>query len=63
MVPHLFSTAEHMNYVGPGPDVSYSDVNQMRQSEGKELLSWYDTVTKNEVFHNRQVLNAIARPT
>ena len=28
--PHLFNTAENINYVGPAPDVSYYDVDRMR---------------------------------
>jgi hypothetical protein len=51
--PHLFNTAEHMNYVGPAPDVSYYGVDEMRESERKEFLSWCETVAKTEVFDNR----------
>jgi hypothetical protein len=36
--PHLFNTTENMNCVGPTPDVSYYDVEQMHESERKELL-------------------------
>jgi hypothetical protein len=34
---HLFHTAEHINYVGPAPDVSYSGVDEMRDSERKRV--------------------------
>jgi hypothetical protein len=56
---HLFNTAEHMNYVGPAPDVSYYGVDEMRESERKkEFLSWYETVGKTEVFDNRRMLES-----
>jgi hypothetical protein len=54
--PCLFNTAEHMYYVGPGPDVSYYGVDEMRESERKEFLSWYESVAKTEVFANRRIL-------
>jgi hypothetical protein len=54
--PHLFNTAEHTNYVGPAPDVSYYGVDEMREAERKEFLSWYVTVAKTEVFDNRRML-------
>jgi hypothetical protein len=54
--PHLFNTAENMDFVGPASDVSYYDVDEMHEAERKEFLSWYETTTKNEVFDNRRVL-------
>jgi hypothetical protein len=54
--PHLFNTAENMDYVGPAPDVSYCAVDQMHESERKEFLQWYETVAKNQVFDNRRML-------
>jgi hypothetical protein len=54
--PQLFNTAEQMNYMGPAPDVSYYGVDEMRESETKEFLSWYVTVDKTEVFDNRRML-------
>jgi hypothetical protein len=53
---YLFNTAEHMNYVGPSPDVSYYGVDEMREAERKEFLSWYETVAKMEVFDKRRML-------
>jgi hypothetical protein len=54
--PHLFNTAENMDYVGPAPDASYYAVDQMHQSERKEFLQWYETVAKKQVFDNRRML-------
>jgi hypothetical protein len=53
---YLLNTAQHMNYVGPAPDVSYYCVDEMRDSERKEFLSWYETFAKTEVFDNRRML-------
>ena len=39
--PHLFNTAENMNYVVPMPDASYYGLDQMSHSERKDILSWY----------------------
>jgi hypothetical protein len=38
--PHLFNTSEKMNYVGPAPDLSYYDVDQMHESERKQFIVW-----------------------
>jgi hypothetical protein len=59
--PHLFYTAENLDYVGPAPDVWYYDVDQMSESERREFLSWYETTTKNEAFDNRRVLEIICQ--
>jgi hypothetical protein len=56
--PHLFNTRENMNYVGPTPDVSYYDVEQMHESERKQFLMWYETAAKKEVFDKRRVLES-----
>jgi hypothetical protein len=56
--PHLFNTAENMDYVGPAPDVSYYDMDKMHEAERKEFLSWYEATAKNEVFNNRPVLES-----
>jgi len=45
---HLFNTTENVKYVGPAPNISYYDVDQMHESERKEFLSWYET-TKKEI--------------
>jgi hypothetical protein len=55
---HLFNTAENLDYVGPAPDVSYYDVDQMHEAERKEFLSWYEATVKNEVFDNRRVFES-----
>jgi hypothetical protein len=47
-----------MNYVGPAPDVSYYDVDQMYESERKQFLSCYETVAKKKVFDKRRVLES-----
>ena len=47
-----------MNYVGPAPDVSYYNIDQMYESERKEFLSWYETVVKKDEFDNRRVLES-----
>jgi hypothetical protein len=47
-----------MNYVGPAPDVSYYDFDQMSESERKEFLSWYETAVKNQVFDDRRVIES-----
>ena len=60
--PHLFNTRENMNYVGPAPDVSYYDIDQMDESERKELLSWYETVAKSKRSTTGECLKATARP-
>jgi hypothetical protein len=56
LYPHLFNTAENMNYVGPAPDISYYDVNYMHDSKRKKFLLWYETIAKKEVFDNKRVL-------
>jgi hypothetical protein len=52
----VFNTTENINYLGPASDVSYYDIDQMRESERKEFLSWYEINVKNEVFDNRCVI-------
>ena len=54
--PHLFNTTENINYVGPVPDVSYYDIDQIHGSERKEFLTWCESVAKTEVFENRRML-------
>jgi len=54
--PHLSNTDESFNYVRPDSDISYYDVHQMRESEKKKFLSWYDTNVKKEVLDNQLVL-------
>jgi hypothetical protein len=56
--PHLFNTKENLNYVGPAPDVSYYEVDQMHETERREFLTWYDTVVKKGVFDNKRVLES-----
>jgi hypothetical protein len=38
--PHLFNSAKNATYVGPGPDVTYYAVDQMREPERREFLQW-----------------------
>ena len=50
--PHLFNTAENMNYVGPMPDVSYYGLDQTSHSERKDFLPWYEA-KRHELCDNR----------
>ena len=53
--PHLFNTSENLTYVGPLPDISFYDINQMNVSERSDFLAWYEeqkSVTKN-IFNNK----------
>ena len=50
--PHLFNTAENLDYVGPMPDASYYGVDQMSNSERKDFLSWYEAWRGHELFDN-----------
>lgn len=50
--PHLFNTAENLDYVGPMPDSSYYGVDQMSNSERKDFLSWYEAWRGHELFDN-----------
>ena len=59
--PHLFNTTSNTNYVGHASDVSYYGIEQMHESERKGVLSWYETVTKKEVFDNRRVLESYCK--
>jgi hypothetical protein len=61
--PHLFKTAENMNYVGPAPDILYYDTDYVYEFQRKEFLSWYETTTKKEVLTTGECWNANASPT
>ncbi len=53
---HLFNTTENTKLVGPAPDVSYYGMEQMREAEIVEFLSWNHLVAKIEAFDNRLLL-------
>ena len=57
----FFNTAENMNYVGPAPDVSYYDVDQMLESERKEFRGTRPRRMKCSTTD--ECLKATARPT
>ena len=53
--PHYFNTEANLDYVGPIPGIEQYGVAEMRDSERKEFMSWYDE-QKDKVFDNRRVL-------
>jgi hypothetical protein len=55
---HLIDTKANTNYLYHAPDVSYYGIYQMHEYDRKGFLSWYETVTKKEVFGNRRVLES-----
>lgn len=59
---HYFNTKENLNYVGPIPDVSNYDVNEMSEAETADLLEWYEG-QKSEIFYNRRVLESYCLET
>lgn len=40
--PHLFNTLENCNYVGPMPDISYYDADNMKDDARCKFLEWYE---------------------
>jgi hypothetical protein len=52
---HYFNTEENLDYVGPIPDVSYYDANDMGAGERAEFPAWYEG-QRGRVFNNRLVL-------
>jgi len=40
--PNYFNKNTNLDYVGPIPDVSYFDVDEMSVSERREFMTWYD---------------------
>ena len=52
---HYFNTLANLNYVGLIRDVSQYGVAEMRASERREFMAWYEE-KKYEVFKNRRVL-------
>ena len=53
--PHYLNMEENLDYVGPIPGVSCYGANEMRESERKEILAWYEGQIA-AVFDNRSVL-------
>jgi hypothetical protein len=39
---HYFNTEEHLDYIGVIPIVSYYGASEMRDSERREFLEWYE---------------------
>jgi hypothetical protein len=54
--PHLLNTDKNMNYVSPTTEISHYDVDQMHESERKEIQSCSETTARSEVFANRRLL-------
>jgi hypothetical protein len=52
--PHYFNT-KNINYLGPIPDITYYDADQINTSERTEFLEWYNG-QKEEIFVNKRVL-------
>ena len=49
--PHAFNTADHQDYRGPIPDLSYYDPDGMSPSKKAELETWHaDQVRRNVIF-------------
>lgn len=44
--PHLFSTAENQNYVGPMPLAAYYDPDGMKPDKREEFYTWYQQQTE-----------------
>jgi hypothetical protein len=63
--PHLYNTAENATYVGPTPDIWHYGVDQMRESERREFLQWYETMKMGRTFENRRAVGRYfrGRPT
>ena len=43
--PHLFSTAENQDYVGPMPGLEYYDPDGMKSESREAFLEWYKKQT------------------
>lgn len=55
--PHMFNTFENLNYIGDIPDLKYFWPDNLKPSERKKLIEWYDEEKKkNAVFNNRAEL-------
>ena len=53
--PHYFNAEEHLDYIGPIPDVAYYGMNEMGEEEKRQFHAWYES-QKLYIFDNRLVL-------
>jgi len=55
--PHIFSSKDKLNYVGPMPDVEYYGAGHMKRDELKAFEKWYSAEkAKHTVFNFRDEL-------
>lgn len=47
--PHLFNSLENQHYVGPMPDISYYDPDNMKTPDREQFLEWYSSHV-NDIF-------------
>jgi hypothetical protein len=60
--PQYFNTAEHMNYVGPAPDVSYYVVDEMQSLKGKSFSRGRRPSPRRKCLTTGESKKAIVRP-
>jgi hypothetical protein len=53
--PHYFNTTANLDYIGPMPIIAYFGADEMKESERREFMTWYEE-RRDEVFDNRRVL-------
>jgi len=53
--PHYFNTSANLDYFGPMTDIAYFRADEMKESERREFMTWYEE-RRDEVFNNRRVL-------
>ncbi|XP_048588358.1 uncharacterized protein LOC125572213 [Nematostella vectensis] len=55
--PHFFNTPEHQDYVGPMPDLSYYDLQGMKEDDARALRAWHQaSVARGAVFYLQEDL-------
>jgi hypothetical protein len=55
LYPHYFNTTANLDYIGPVPDIAYFGANEMKESEMREFMTWYEE-RRDEVFDNRRAI-------
>jgi hypothetical protein len=56
--PHYFNKNTNLDYVGPFPNISYYEVDEMCLSERREFMTCYNG-QKKKVFNNKLVLEKV----
>jgi len=53
--PHSFNSSANLDYIGPMPDIAYFGADEMKESERREFMTWYEE-RRDEAFDKRRVL-------